>query len=1265
MARGWPSDKICRITKIKEITCPIFTIITTSDDRTEGGIGLHATAGSIRLVKLGDKDRTLEAKHHNEMAKLYDDPMFPTTLVTPTEIAALHPLVNTENLELGLRTIQDGDVDPTLLTNALAAEAKKAGATISLNTKVINIQVNQGSEKKFQVFAQVENGAENIILEADNVVNACGLWSQRISAMLGIEQSHPAFVIEHHYAVTEPIPLLTEMRARGERVPVLRDLAGSCYLRQEQDGILVGPYEALPLSAIHDEWQRSGPPETWAWELFPDALDRLDQVLMHAMDETMPALQEVGFASVVNGPTIWAPDSLPRCGRTQIPGYYDFNTLTYGIAHSLPLAEYLSGLMLSGEQSIDLTNECDPLRFGPWATDAFTKAKVQETYSMNNAPSYAYENRKAGREFAHGKNTALAQVLKTKGALTSFSQGVETALVYLDKNTEMNEAKFYQHDWAKIAIKEAEAVRSGVGLAAATGFSKFLITGPRARDLLLATTTNVVPKTAGACRLTYAIAPKSGSVVAEFTVSNLTGGALFSHQIFDKDPIFYVVGARDYAGHDAEWLRSRARALAICDQVSIIDKSEDIDILLLAGPQAEATLMSVVDKPNIISELNFLKFSLTPITVAGISGVTVARVSFTGEAGFELHLPASHSAHLFEALSKLPSVQLFGSHATNSLRLEKGFKVKGDLDYARFDEAGINPFIRKSWIPPTIMSEPTKKAALFQISMPNGFEWSVPSDCPVLNAHNEIIGYTTTSAYGTEAQATLAAGYLYTQKNWQHDLRLECFGEMCNLKVLDLPPAPVRGVLSKKKIQTPAVSLAGMSPTRRISQSVRSFSTSIHFDPTLPQESSPWLHEDYFRDTIRPVFEEASCFGAPMYTSPEIFKDERNEIFRKEWVCVGHVSDVAKPGDVLPFEICGHPLFAANHKGTIKAYHNVCRHRGARLVDRKQSGRAVVTCPYHRWGYALDGRLVGTPCWDDEVGGEGFETKKGDKQLPPNIRAKFDMSNILKFDKKDYGLFDCELDTWGGMLFARLTPGNVSLADHIGDLDIQFRHYPLDETYVARRSTLDNIQANWKILLENFSEYYHLPAVHPELCTVSGVAEHYRTQGSGKYLGFATAPLSNGGTFVDPDVAPPLPGIENTRNALAARHILIYPNVFMSFYPHHIMRCIVEPIDANTSREHFHVLAHPTLHERLGHEKAEELLDNFFAFHTKVNSEDMGICEAVQRGMHAQPYLGGRLSFRFEETIHRYQNMVVDSLVNKHNNVPPADTDFNAFDDLS
>merc|ERR1719181_412600 len=140
------------------------------------------------------------------------------------------------------------------------------------------------------------------------------------------------------------------------------------------------------------------------------------------------------------------------------------------------------------------------------------------------------------------------------------------------------------------------------------------------------------------------------------------------------------------------------------------------------------------------------------------------------------------------------------------------------------------------------------------------------------------------------------------------------------------------------------------------------------------------------------------------------------------------------------------------------------------------------------------------------------------------------------------------------MLFVNLREGGpeLPLKDHLGDLALTLAEYPLDETVVARRCTA-HPKANWKSLIENFLEYYHLPAVHPELCAVSGVEEHVRTQGRGKYVSFATSPLTNGGTAVDPQVAKPFPGL-GPESAETAHHLCIFPNVFMSIYPHHCIR---------------------------------------------------------------------------------------------------------------
>ena len=142
-----------------------------------------------------------------------------------------------------------------------------------------------------------------------------------------------------------------------------------------------------------------------------------------------------------------------------------------------------------------------------------------------------------------------------------------------------------------------------------------------------------------------------------------------------------------------------------------------------------------------------------------------------------------------------------------------------------------------------------------------------------------------------------------------------------------------------------------------------------------------------------------------------------------------------------------------------------------------------------------------------------------------------------------------------------------------------------------------------------------------------------------------------------------MPGLEGHADATAARHVLIYPNVFMSFYPNHVMLCIIEPVAANKSNEHFHVLVHPKIYDDLGAD-AEKTIDAFFEWHVRVNNEDMDICQAVQEGVSVPSYEGGRFSFRFEETIHRYQNMVADSLTGNNAVVPPADLDFDAANDL-
>jgi dimethylglycine dehydrogenase len=248
--------------KLKKIHVRSLELLTHLHETTENGIGLHLP-GSIRLIEKNHEGRLYEAKQHVDMARLFDDDGFITKMIDVDEIAEKHPLVNTDNIECGIWTPSDGDIDPTSLTNCVAKIARNNGAKFLFNQNVNSIKKIENN----RAFKVTTEGGE--IYVADAVVNAAGLWSRGVSEMVDLAISHPAFVIEHQYAITDKMP---EIEALENRLPVLRDLAGSSYIRQEGQGMLIGPYEDVCI--VKKNWKQ-GPPSTWGMELFPDDVDRM------------------------------------------------------------------------------------------------------------------------------------------------------------------------------------------------------------------------------------------------------------------------------------------------------------------------------------------------------------------------------------------------------------------------------------------------------------------------------------------------------------------------------------------------------------------------------------------------------------------------------------------------------------------------------------------------------------------------------------------------------------------------------------------------------------------------------------------------------------------------------------------------------------------------------------------------------------------------------------------------------------------------------
>ena len=384
--------------------------------------------------------------------------------------------------------------------------------------------------------------------------------------------------------------------------------------------------------------------------------------------------------------------------------------------------------------------------------------------------------------------------------------------------------------------------------------------------------------------------------------------------------------------------------------------------------------------------------------------------------------------------------------------------------------------------------------------------------------------------------------------------------------------------------------------------------------------------EATYKETRLPV-ELASTLVADAYRSHEYFAEERDQLFGRSWVTVGTVSDVADPAQVIVRNVAGRSVIVTRNKeGELRAFLNVCRHRGSRLVSEDCTLRAGrIRCPYHAWAYDLDGHCIGTPLF------EGSD-------IPDDMRAAFDMGDVKAFDRADYPLLDVSVAQWGPLILVSLERDPIPLPEWLGDLPDRLAGYELASWEVQASKDYD-IGANWKLIAENFMEYYHLPWVHPELAKVSRIQDHYRYQGNGMYTGMTTTPIS--GDNPAWLALPPYSGVTGA-DLNAGRFMLLFPNATLSVLPNHMFLMILDPIAPDRTVERTYLMTHPDTMEGPG---AEDALSDLLGFWDDVNLEDIEIVENVQAGISTPEYQGGRMCYRFEEPVHRFQNMVIDRLV--------------------
>ncbi|EHB00103.1 Dimethylglycine dehydrogenase, mitochondrial, partial [Heterocephalus glaber] len=698
-------------------------------------------------------------------------------IIGPEKIQEMFPLLNMDKILAGLYNPGDGHIDPYSLTMALAAGARKYGALLKYPAPVTSLK------PRLDGTWDVETPQGSIT--ANRIVNAAGFWAREVGAMIGLE--HPLIPVQHQYVVTSTIP---EVQALKQELPVLRDLEGSYYLRQERDGLLFGPYESQEKMKVQDTWVTSGVPPGFGKELFESDLDRIMEHVEAAM-EMVPVLKKADIISVVNGPITYTPDILPMVGPHQgVRNYWVAVGFGYGIIHAGGAGKYLSDWILQGEPPFDLI-ELDPNRYAKWTTAQYTEAKARESYGFNNIVGYPKEERLAGRPTQ--RVSGLYQALAPKCSMGFHAGWEQPNWFYRPGQDTQYRPSFRRTNWFEPVGSEYKQVTQKVGVIDLTPFGKFHIKGQHSVRLLDHLVANVIPKV-GFTNISHMLTPR-GRVYAELTVSHQSPGE------------FLLITGSGSELHDLRWIEEVANKGGY--DVEIRNITDELGVLGVAGPHSRRVLQKLTSED--LSESAFKFLQSKSFKVSGIP-VTAIRISYTGELGWELYHRPEDSAPLYEAImnsGQQEGIDNFGTYALNALRLEKAFRAWGaemNCDTNPL-EAGLEYFVK--------LNKPADfigKQALKQIKAEGLTRRLVcltlatddvdPEGNESIWFHGKVVGNTTSGSYSYSIQKSLAFAYVPIElSEVGQQVEVELLGKNYPATVIQEPlvlTEPTRNRLEKK-----------------------------------------------------------------------------------------------------------------------------------------------------------------------------------------------------------------------------------------------------------------------------------------------------------------------------------------------------------------------------------------------------------------------------------------------------------------------------------
>jgi 4-methylaminobutanoate oxidase (formaldehyde-forming) len=708
------------MTRINKYTAELYSQLEAETGHSVG----WKQVGSLIVAK--STDRMIQLRRTMAMAEIFG---VEAHLISPEAALSKWPLLRIDDVLGAAWLPHDGKVIPKEIPVALAKGARNRGAKIFENTRVLKIDHMNGRVTGLTT----ERGP----LRAEYVVLCGGMWTRELGAGCGV--TIPLYPVEHHYVITEPLA------GAFDELPVGRDPDLCIYFRGEGDGVMLGAFQEFSKA-----WTVDRVPGDFSFKLLEPDWEKFAVPLANGRHR-IPALAACKFAKFVNGPESFTPDNNFIMGEApELRNLFvaaGFNSV--GIASAGGAGKYLAEWMIAGEPTLDLWS-VDIRRFARWANNrAFLRERVTEVLGLH------YQMAWPNREFETGRGlrqSPLHDRLARQGACFGAKNGWERPNWFaLPGEKPVTQYSFGRQNWFTSNAREHKACRESVAIFDQSGFSKYLIKGPDALSVLQ--------------RL-------CGAEIDVPIGKTVYTGMFNRHGMFESDLTmirlaeneFYLISGTAQTVRDFDWIR---RNLKPNERTELVDITEAFGVISVMGPRSRDLLRRLTETDLSNEAFPFgtsQEFAIGPTTVRAV------RLTYVGELGWELHVPTSQAAPLYDALlregSDLGAINA-GHYTINSLRLEKGYRAWG-ADISPDDtalEAGLGfaiawkksvPFSGREALLEQKQRGVKRLLATFVLNDPGPVLWGSE---PILR-DGKVIGYTTSGAYGHTVGGAVGMGYV-------------------------------------------------------------------------------------------------------------------------------------------------------------------------------------------------------------------------------------------------------------------------------------------------------------------------------------------------------------------------------------------------------------------------------------------------------------------------------------------------------------------------